>query len=56
MHFQGKVALVTGAAVGIGRAAALRFAEYGARLVLLDVQYEKLEALKEELGAYTADV
>lgn len=56
MHFQGKVALITGAAVGIGRAAALRFAEYGAKLVLLDVQYAKLEALKEELGAYTTDV
>lgn len=36
MRFKGKVALVTGAASGIGRAAAIAFAEAGARVVLLD--------------------
>ena len=34
---EGKVAIVTGAASGIGQAVALRFAEEGARLVLADL-------------------
>jgi rhamnose utilization protein RhaD (predicted bifunctional aldolase and dehydrogenase)/NAD(P)-dependent dehydrogenase (short-subunit alcohol dehydrogenase family) len=39
------VALVTGAASGIGAATASAFAEHGAHLVLLDRQAEKLEAV-----------
>lgn len=56
MNFQKKIALITGAAVGIGRATALKFAEYGADLILLDVHFEKLEKLKKELKAYSSDV
>jgi len=56
MNFQGKIALITGAAVGIGRATALELAEYGAGVILLDVNYEKLESLKNELKAYTDKV
>jgi NAD(P)-dependent dehydrogenase (short-subunit alcohol dehydrogenase family) len=37
MRFSGKVAVVTGAASGIGRATALRFAEEGATVVIGDV-------------------
>jgi NAD(P)-dependent dehydrogenase (short-subunit alcohol dehydrogenase family) len=40
-QMQGKVALVTGAAQGIGRAAALAFAEEGARVVVADIQVGK---------------
>jgi NAD(P)-dependent dehydrogenase (short-subunit alcohol dehydrogenase family) len=36
-EFEGRVALVTGAASGIGAAAALLFAERGARVVVVDV-------------------
>ena len=38
----GKVAVVTGAASGLGRAAALRLAEAGAQLCLVDVHEERL--------------
>src|SRR5260370_28282109 len=36
--FSGKVALVTGAAAGIGRASALAFARLGTRVVVADIQ------------------
>jgi NAD(P)-dependent dehydrogenase (short-subunit alcohol dehydrogenase family) len=39
----GKVAIITGAATGIGRATALLFAQAGARLVLADVRGGELE-------------
>ena len=40
----GKVAVITGAATGIGRASALLFARAGARLVLTDVREDVLAA------------
>lgn len=55
MNFKGKTALVTGAAVGIGRAAALVFAERGANLVLVDMNYEKLKDVKKETEKLGAD-
>lgn len=45
-----KVALVTGAASGIGRAIARRFVAEGASVVLADVATEAAEALSSELG------
>jgi NAD(P)-dependent dehydrogenase (short-subunit alcohol dehydrogenase family) len=53
---QGKAVLVTGAAMGIGRAAAVKFAEEGANLVIQDIQAEPLEALRVELTAGGATV
>lgn len=56
MDFKNRVAVVTGAAVGIGRAVAFKLAEGGAKLVLADVDYAKLEEVKKELERYTSDV
>lgn len=42
-RFEGKVAFVTGAAAGIGRATALRLASEGAALTIVDVAEEGLE-------------
>ena len=55
MNFEGKTALVTGASVGIGRAVAMKLAQNGANLVLLDIDYEKLEVLKGELADYNRE-
>lgn len=43
-EFEGKVALVTGAASGLGRAAAYAFAERGAKVVVADVDVKGGEA------------
>ena len=43
MRLKGKVAIITGAAGGIGRASALRFAQEGARIVAADIQGQGAE-------------
>lgn len=48
----GKGVVVTGAAGGIGRAISARLAEAGARLVLSDLDSERLHAVSSELGAH----
>lgn len=47
--FERKVVLVTGACAGIGRALAQRFAQAGARLVLLDLDQAALDSLAQHL-------
>lgn len=41
-RFEGQVALVTGGANGIGRASAIKFAEQGARVAVLDIEEQPL--------------
>jgi NAD(P)-dependent dehydrogenase (short-subunit alcohol dehydrogenase family) len=50
-EFSGRVAVVTGAASGMGRAFAQRFAEEGMRVVLADVEREPLDRAVAELRA-----
>jgi len=47
----GKVAIVTGAAQGIGRAIASRLADEGARVALADIQVESAERAASEICA-----
>jgi NAD(P)-dependent dehydrogenase (short-subunit alcohol dehydrogenase family) len=57
-RFEGKVAVVTGAANGFGRATAERLASEGARLVLVDRDEQALSAVSSKLNglAVPADV
>jgi len=61
VEFEGKVALVTGAAGGIGRAAAVQFARQGARVVAADIDSQGLAETVAMIGkdsalAVTVDV
>ncbi|MPZ35023.1 MAG: SDR family oxidoreductase [Rhodospirillales bacterium] len=53
-RYQGRVAIVTGAAQGLGRVIARRLAEEGAEVVVADIQEERVkrtaELLQEETG------
>jgi len=55
-EFQGKVAVVTGAASGFGREFARLGARLGMRLVLADIEAEPLRQIEQELRTQNADV
>src|SRR5689334_13908351 len=59
-RLEGRVALVTGAASGLGAACARRFAEEGARVVGLDLRdaddWDAIEKLAPAAGFHVADV
>lgn len=51
MELEGKVALVTGAAQGIGKAIALTLAKNGADIVVSDINLEKAQETSKEIEA-----
>lgn len=53
---ENRVALITGAASGIGRAIATRFAQEGALVAAIDTDASGLEALRDELAADNHDL
>lgn len=53
--FNGQVAIVTGAATGIGRAAALALARAGARVLVVDLQPEPGETTAAQARDYGSE-
>lgn len=53
MQLKNKIALITGATSGIGRATAYLFAESGAKLILCGRRKERLQTIAEELSQKT---
>ena len=50
MRFSNKTVAITGAAVGIGRATAVKFAAEGAKVAAIDINATELESLKSEIS------
>lgn len=55
-RFQDKNVLISGAASGIGRAAATRIAQEGGNLALLDINNENLKEAAQELSKYETKI
>ena len=50
---EGKVAIVTGAASGLGLASSKKLIQEGARVVLTDINQQGLETIKEHLSEFS---
>ncbi len=48
-NYEGRLCMVTGAARGIGKACAMKFAEYGADVILVDINKELVEASAKDV-------
>ena len=55
MPLKGKVAIITGAAMGIGRACAHRFAHEGSKVIIADIDEEGGKTVEDELKNRGAD-
>lgn len=55
IRMNGKIAMITGAGCGIGRASALLMAKEGAKVVLTDIQADKLAAVVEEIRSLNGE-
>ena len=56
MRLSEKVVILTGASSGIGEATALRFAEEGAKLVIVARSGDKLEKIAEKASTFPGEV
>ena len=55
MRLEGKVSIVTGAAQGIGKATALKFAAEGSKVVICDVKLSSMDEISTELKEMNAE-
>lgn len=53
MSFEGRIALVTGAGRGIGRAIAETFAQQGAQVILADLNFKQVKETSQEISRDT---
>ena len=56
ISLEGKRALITGSAIGIGKAIAYRFAEARADLDLVDINRDGLRVLRKELSRFESEI
>jgi len=56
ISLEGKRALITGSALGIGKAMAYRFAEAGADLELVDINEAGLKTVQKELSQFKSEI
>lgn len=52
MRLQDKVAIITGAASGMGREEAIRFAQEGAKVIVADLNFEGAKEVAKEIEAF----
>ncbi|MHA6253472.1 glucose 1-dehydrogenase [Oceanobacillus sp. CAU 1775] len=55
-RLEGKVAIITGAAAGLGKAIALGYAKEGAKIVISDINEERLQLVEQEINNLNGDV
>ena len=56
MRLEGKVAIITGAAAGLGKAIALGYAREGAKVVIADINEERLQQVEKQINELGGEV